>query len=194
MAATQAIDYFNDKLPNEITIKILSCLSTKSLKRARFVSKKLASLGGQILVVNLYLSPREKDMEVFDAVTQHPDLKKSVRNIIFDSAQFVKYTLPEYLKEQKNAYEADEFTELGQAKAGIDRGGVVMREGFAESIVAFSSHISRWSNSCAIPPSSKATSSTLFMRKNTATSSSALGTRGPSKLEKTRPNQFRHHA
>ena len=97
MATLKSVDYFNDRIPSEIMLKILSGLRKKDLKRVRFTCKKLASLGGQLLIVNLYLSPREKDMQVFDAVTQHPDLKKSVQNVIFDSAQFTRLSILEYL-------------------------------------------------------------------------------------------------
>ncbi|KAL8647580.1 MAG: hypothetical protein Q9226_006372 [Calogaya cf. arnoldii] len=118
-AAMQDINVFRDKVPNEIFLSIVFYLSKADLKRLRIVCKKFASRGGQILVVNLYLSPREKDMEVFDAVTRHPDLKISVKNIIFDSAQFVKYTLSQYLMKLNSAYIKGRFTELGSAGAAV---------------------------------------------------------------------------
>ncbi|KAL8712514.1 MAG: hypothetical protein Q9220_003362 [cf. Caloplaca sp. 1 TL-2023] len=83
-------------LPNELILNILSCLPIRDLKQTRLVSKLLASLGGQLLVDTLYLTPREKDMEVFDQITQHPDLKKSIKKIHYDSAQFRKLSLVEY--------------------------------------------------------------------------------------------------
>ncbi|KAL9629442.1 MAG: hypothetical protein Q9204_005268 [Flavoplaca sp. TL-2023a] len=119
MATLKSVDYFNDRLPNEIILEILSGLKKKDLKRARFTCKKLASLGGQILVVNLYLSPREKDMAVFDAVTQHPHLRKSVKNIIFDSAYFPIYTLETYVQLNRRIFVNDLFFNLGQAKSTI---------------------------------------------------------------------------
>ena len=69
-----------------------------------------------MLVVNLYLSPREKDMEAFDAVTQHPDLKMSVKNIIYDSARFVKYTFPEYLEAYAEKFNLGQSTVLAGLK------------------------------------------------------------------------------
>ncbi|KAL8642169.1 MAG: hypothetical protein Q9226_008538, partial [Calogaya cf. arnoldii] len=128
MAAMQAIDYFHDNVPNEITLGILSYLGKADLKRARIVCKKFASLGGQILVDTLYLSPRDKDMEVFDAVTRHPDLKVSVKNIVFDSAQFVKYTLSQYLMKLNSAYIKGRFSELGSARAALAKIHVVMQK------------------------------------------------------------------
>ncbi|KAL9028514.1 MAG: hypothetical protein Q9180_007155 [Flavoplaca navasiana] len=117
MATLKSVDYFKDRIPNEITLKILTELDKMDLKRARITCKKLASLGGQILVVNLYLSPREKDMQVIDRVTQHPDLKKSVRNIVYDTARFTKHTIVEYMNEITYAYYKDRFLGLGQAHA-----------------------------------------------------------------------------
>ncbi|KAL9025728.1 MAG: hypothetical protein Q9180_007603 [Flavoplaca navasiana] len=120
MAPLRNVDYFNDRIPSEIMLKILSGLKKRDLKRVRFTCKKLASLGGQLLIVNLYLSPREKDMQVFDAVTQHADLKKSVQNIIFDSAQFTRLSMVEYFQEHRNAYQAGAFKNLGKAQADIE--------------------------------------------------------------------------
>ena len=131
MATLKSVDYFNDRIPSEIMLKILSGLRKKDLKRIRFTCKKLASLGGQLLIVNLYLSPREKDMQVFDAVTQHPDLKKSVQNVIFDSAQFTRLSILEYLQEHHNAYQAGAFKDLGKAQAASEEMGAAMEKGDA---------------------------------------------------------------
>ena len=128
MAEVKGIDYFNDKVPNEISITILSHLQKRDLKRVRLTCKRLAALGGQMLVGNLYLSPREKDMEIFDAVTQHPDLKISVKNIIYDTAQFVKYTFPEYLKDFAAAFSLGQFAGLGCAEAMIQEMGGIIEE------------------------------------------------------------------
>ncbi len=128
MAEVKGIDYFNDKVPNEITIMILSHLQKQDLKGVRFACKKLAALAGRMLVVNLYLSPREKDMEVFDAVTQHPDLKMSVKNIIYDSARFVKYTFPEYLEAYAEKFKLGQSAGLSWAEAMIQEMGGVMEK------------------------------------------------------------------
>lgn len=119
MAIYKNVDYFNDRLPNEITREILSGLEKMDLKRTRLTCKRLASIGGQILVVNLYLSPREKDMQVFDAITQHPDLKKSVKNIIFDTAYFEEGTSLDYVYAVRRVNESHGFENLGQAHSTI---------------------------------------------------------------------------
>ncbi|KAL8935327.1 MAG: hypothetical protein Q9216_005485 [Gyalolechia sp. 2 TL-2023] len=77
-------------LPNELLLLILGHLSNKDLKQARLACRKLALLGLEALnVETVYISPRNKDMEVFDAITQHPILRKSVKHLVYDLAQFV---------------------------------------------------------------------------------------------------------
>ncbi|KAL8727992.1 MAG: hypothetical protein Q9181_005496 [Wetmoreana brouardii] len=83
-------------LPPELILMILSYLRKDDLKRARRVSRKLASLGAQRLIQRLYISPRTKDMDVFDAVTQHPELRKSVKHLVYDTAHFVHYDIHDY--------------------------------------------------------------------------------------------------
>lgn len=78
-------------LPNEIVLLILGLLPQQDLKRTRLACKALASLGGQLLIGTLHISPRDADMEVFNRITQHPDLSKSVKNLFFDTARFPKY-------------------------------------------------------------------------------------------------------
>ncbi|KAL8875616.1 MAG: hypothetical protein Q9198_006051 [Flavoplaca austrocitrina] len=131
MATLKSVDYFNDQLPNEIILEILSGLKKKDLKRARFTCKKLASLGGQMLVVNLYLSPREKDMAVFDTVTQHADLKKSVKNIIFDTAQFADYSFSEYLEKFNVIFSAISSRGFISDKGSITEAAAVLQEELA---------------------------------------------------------------
>ncbi|KAL8951950.1 MAG: hypothetical protein Q9222_002102 [Ikaeria aurantiellina] len=83
-------------IPNEIILEILSCLPIRDLKQARLVNKSLASLGAQLLVDTLYLTPRERDMEIFDKITQHPEMRKSVKRLHYDSAQLRRLSLWDY--------------------------------------------------------------------------------------------------
>lgn len=78
--------------PHEITIMILRNLPKNFLKRARLVCKDLAVLGESLLLETIFVSPREKDMEVFEAITKKPGICSSVRRIVFDSAQFRRRT------------------------------------------------------------------------------------------------------
>ncbi|KAL8992422.1 MAG: hypothetical protein Q9169_007118 [Polycauliona sp. 2 TL-2023] len=133
MASSKRASYFNGKkLPNELILEILFYLRRDYLKHARLTCKKLASLGGQLLVSNLYLSPREKDMQVFDAVSRHPDLKKSVKNITFDSAHFIKYSLEEYLEQLYDAFRKTTFIESGSTQGAIAEVGLILRRAMSE--------------------------------------------------------------
>ncbi|KAI4180426.1 MAG: hypothetical protein L6R41_007245 [Letrouitia leprolyta] len=86
-------------LPNELILQALGYLSNKDLKQTRLVCRQLALLGLKALnVETIYLSPRKKDMEVFDTITQHPILSKSVRHVVYDMAQFVNLRPEHYFQ------------------------------------------------------------------------------------------------
>lgn len=106
---------------NEVVSIILSCLPKKHLKSARLVNKTWASLGGQMLIGTLYISPREIDMAAFDGITQHPDLSKSVKHLVYDTAQFRKYdSFGEYYNRLEEQLDFDEFFHLGSAHTELD--------------------------------------------------------------------------
>ncbi|KAL8753784.1 MAG: hypothetical protein Q9199_004806 [Rusavskia elegans] len=75
-------------LPPETSLLILSYLPTKDIKSARLVCRNMASMGARYLIETLYISHRKEDTEVFTAVTRHGGIRKSVRNIVYDSAHF----------------------------------------------------------------------------------------------------------
>ncbi|KAL8847971.1 MAG: hypothetical protein Q9221_006987 [Calogaya cf. arnoldii] len=75
---------------NELVSAVFSYLPKRDLKSACHVNKRFASIGGQMLIGTLYISPREIDMAAFDGITQHRDLSKSVKHVVYDSAQFKK--------------------------------------------------------------------------------------------------------
>lgn len=45
----------------------------------------------------LWLSPRDKDMEVFDGITQHPVFSRLVERVVLDPAQFLPLSLQDYI-------------------------------------------------------------------------------------------------
>lgn len=75
-------------LPDELILTVLGNLGKQSLKRMRLVCQRLASIGATLLLDAIYISPHAKNMEVFEAITQHPVFSASVKNIVFDSAFF----------------------------------------------------------------------------------------------------------
>ena len=80
---------------------IFEYFSGKNLKTCRFVSKMwydCVALTGRITIDTLYLSPREKDMEVFDAITHDSYLRRNIKHLVFDAAQFVKRSKDRYFE------------------------------------------------------------------------------------------------
>ncbi|KAL8923351.1 MAG: hypothetical protein Q9208_004621 [Pyrenodesmia sp. 3 TL-2023] len=84
-------------LPNELLVLVLGYLSNQDLKHTRLACKRLSSLSDYHFDLDtVYLSPRSKDMEVFDGITQHPFFSKRVKHVIYDSAQFVHLGIEGY--------------------------------------------------------------------------------------------------
>ncbi|KAL8651677.1 MAG: hypothetical protein Q9226_004596 [Calogaya cf. arnoldii] len=114
---------------NELASAIISYLPKKDLKSARLVDKRLASLASQLLIGTLYISPREIDMAAFDGITQHPHLSKSVKHVVYDTAQFKKYdSLGQYYAELHNAYQHNAFIHLGNAQCRLNQFFTVVDE------------------------------------------------------------------
>ncbi|KAL8657881.1 MAG: hypothetical protein Q9226_001478 [Calogaya cf. arnoldii] len=103
---------------NELVSAMLAFLPRKDLKTARLVNRKWASLGGQMLIGTLYISPREIDMAAFEGITKQRDLAKSVRDVVFDSAQFFNFgSIASYIAELCLAHEHGAYLHLGDAHA-----------------------------------------------------------------------------
>lgn len=75
-----------------------------------------------MLIGILYISPRETDMAAFDGVTQHQDLSKSVKHLVYDTAQFVKLNnFDQYYRELARADKANAFLHLGTAHSKVSQ-------------------------------------------------------------------------
>ncbi|KAL8846925.1 MAG: hypothetical protein Q9221_008013 [Calogaya cf. arnoldii] len=106
---------------NELVSAILAYLPKKDLKSARQVNKRWASLGGQMLIGTLYISPREIDMNAFEGITKHQDLAKSVKHLVYDSAQFYNFdSAASYYAELYEAHVQGAYLHLGQAHSAIE--------------------------------------------------------------------------
>ncbi|KAL9024417.1 MAG: hypothetical protein Q9180_007908, partial [Flavoplaca navasiana] len=123
---------------NEIVTAIMARLPKKDLKSARLVNRTWASLGGQQLIGKLYISPREIDMAVFDSITQHPDLSKSVKHLVYDSAQFFKFSDP--LQPSADHVHSENCQCLVKFKANV------CHEAFMEGYLQYSLHAQERSN------------------------------------------------
>ncbi|KAL8978065.1 MAG: hypothetical protein Q9205_006260, partial [Flavoplaca limonia] len=105
---------------NELVSAILSFLPQQDLKTARLVNKRWGSLGGQMLIGTLYISPREIDMVAFDNITKHRDLSKPVKHLVYDSAQFFNLgSIPSYFRELCIAQKYGAYLHLGSANTAI---------------------------------------------------------------------------
>lgn len=82
--------------PNEILDMILKTLPRASLKQARLVCRRWAISGEAFLLSTVYLSPREMDMNIFDNITSHPSISKSVKKILYETAFFPHYSPQNY--------------------------------------------------------------------------------------------------
>ncbi len=85
-------------IPTKIALRVLSYLSTKDIKIVRLVCQEMASMGMEFLCRNLYISPYEENTTVFTAITHHPKIRRSVHNIVYDSARFRDLNLYGYLQ------------------------------------------------------------------------------------------------
>lgn len=106
-------------LPNEITLMILEYLPKYDLKHVRLVCKLLASLAAKSLIETLYISPRSKDMDVFDGVTRHPEFSKSVKHLFYDTALFVEYDMKEYFNQLCAQFNRTRYTYLRIANTAV---------------------------------------------------------------------------
>lgn len=92
------LPYHGMSLPPEVIAAILEYLPRKTLKEARLVCKTWSELCLLHLHFNtVYLSPRDKDMEVFDGMTQSDALKSRIKHLVFDSTQFVHLSKRDYI-------------------------------------------------------------------------------------------------
>ena len=76
-------------LPDEIIIATIKFLEGRDLKLARLVCKTWCSYASRFLFDQIYVAPNRVDLEVFNAITQHPTLSKHVRRLIYDGSEFM---------------------------------------------------------------------------------------------------------
>ncbi|KAL8740727.1 MAG: hypothetical protein Q9184_008460, partial [Pyrenodesmia sp. 2 TL-2023] len=100
------------ELPDEVTLAVLENLKKNHIKRIRLVCRKLALLGGPFLFDVIYISQHPKNVEVFEAISQHPAFSASVKHVIYDSVKFIDYTLETYceaIRQQYHKWSRKEF-------------------------------------------------------------------------------------
>ena len=67
---------------------VIDHLPQECRKRMRLVCRTWGALGANGLIDRVYISPFEKDLEVFDAITRHPVFGRAIKHLVYDSAQF----------------------------------------------------------------------------------------------------------
>ena len=77
-----------DNLPDELLIELLRWLPVSDLKSARLTCTRWSDIGATMLFRRIYFSPRKIEMEAFANITQHPLLRKGVRELIYDGRLF----------------------------------------------------------------------------------------------------------
>ena len=75
-------------LPNEILLLVFRYLEKRDLKCSRHISHEWSLCAAKFLFDKVFVSPRKVDLEVFDAVTQHPIISTYVRKLEYDATQF----------------------------------------------------------------------------------------------------------
>ena len=75
-------------LPNELILEFLQDLGKVDLKSARLVCKSWYPCASRFLFGKIYVAPNEIDIQVFEAITQHPILAKCVRHLVYDASVF----------------------------------------------------------------------------------------------------------
>ena len=75
-------------LPNELVLDILQSLGRTDLKSARLVCKSWYPCASHFLFDKIYVAPNQIDIQVFEAITQHPILSKCVRHLVYDASVF----------------------------------------------------------------------------------------------------------
>ena len=83
-------------LPPELQGLVAKCLHKSELKKLRLVSQQWHVMATPLLFDRIYVSPREKDLQVFSNITKHPVLSRSINAIICDISEIPEYTYEEY--------------------------------------------------------------------------------------------------
>ncbi|KAL9631950.1 MAG: hypothetical protein Q9204_003999 [Flavoplaca sp. TL-2023a] len=119
--------------PAEILLIVFEYLTQIDIKQLRLVCKRLRDLSVGKLFHVLYISPREEDMAVFDAVTQRPDLNVSIVNICFETARFIQEpTMEQYFDALSAQLRSDPYSHLRANDTAVQKQCELMdgREGF----------------------------------------------------------------
>ncbi|KAL8929298.1 MAG: hypothetical protein Q9208_001381 [Pyrenodesmia sp. 3 TL-2023] len=80
-------------LPAETLAAVFKTIDVEDVKRVRHVCKTWNDLSTPFLLPTIHLSTQSSDREKLTQISQHPTLRKSVREIIYDSTVYDKHLL-----------------------------------------------------------------------------------------------------
>ena len=90
-------------LPNEMLSMILKLLEKDQLKSVRCTCKLFETMVSPLLFDKIYISPHQKNLDVFRQITEHSDLCRYPRELVYDIQKFKANIDPgEYYKELCN--------------------------------------------------------------------------------------------
>ena len=92
-----------EKLPRELLYNIVNALSRQDLFRVRLVSRTFATAATSPLFQTIPVWLGLKSLEQFKAISEHPELSKHVREIVFSPLRFIDYgTAEQYLTQTRD--------------------------------------------------------------------------------------------
>ncbi|KAL8751772.1 MAG: hypothetical protein Q9199_006195 [Rusavskia elegans] len=67
----------------------------------------------------IYISPRSKDMEVFESIVQHPVFNVAIKHAVYDSAQIISYSLEDYYNALEDQFRDPEYKRIRISNAAV---------------------------------------------------------------------------
>lgn len=97
-------------LPAEIKALVAECLQKSDLKSLRSVSKPWHAMATPVLFDKVYISPRDRDLQVFSNITNHPVLSRSIKKLVCDTSRFPDLSHEDYFYELCDDFRAMTIT------------------------------------------------------------------------------------
>ena len=85
-------------LPLEVKRIVLEEFAKSDLKLVRLVSKDWCFAAVPLLFDRIYISPRERDLDVFIEIIDHPVLSQGPKSLIWDASMFLRRDRKEYVR------------------------------------------------------------------------------------------------
>ena len=92
-------------LPLEVKGIVAKFLCKSNLKSLRYVSREWHAMATPLLFDQVYVSPRNKDIQIFSHITKHPVLSRSVKGMICDVSTIADLSHEIYFHELCNQWQ-----------------------------------------------------------------------------------------